>query len=77
MYHNDNIRLLSRYDVENTQVKLVIHVLFAWLTKLATLQKSYGQWHYFQILSTFSYDFSVGHWPADTMQWWAKAIDFL
>ena len=24
--------------------------------KLATLQKSYGQLHYFQILSTFSYD---------------------
>ena len=31
---------------------------------LAALQKSYGQQHYFQILSTFSYDIlSAGQWP--------------
>ena len=31
-YHNINVRLFSRYDVENTQVMLVIHVWYAWLT---------------------------------------------
>ena len=56
IYHNINIRLFSRYDVENTQVKLIIHVWYAQPDMSATLQKSYGQPHYFQILSTFSYD---------------------
>ena len=31
----------------------------------ATLQKSYGWQHSFQILSIFSYDICVGHQPAD------------
>ena len=29
IHYNINIRLLSRYDVENTQVKLIIHVWYA------------------------------------------------
>ena len=32
IHHNVNIRLFSRYDVENTQAKLIIHVWYAWLT---------------------------------------------
>ena len=38
--------------------------------------KSYGQQCYFQILSTFSYIF-VGHWPANTIWWWAEVISFM
>ena len=32
IHPNGNIRLFSRYDVENTQVKLIIHVWYAWPT---------------------------------------------
>ena len=31
----------------------------------ATLQKTYGQQHSFQILSIFSYNICVGHWLAN------------
>ena len=44
--------------------------------KLAALQKSYGQQCYFQILSTFHMTF-VGHWPANSVWWQAKASDFM
>ena len=43
--------------------------------KVSCPQKSYGQLHYFQVLSTFLYDFCVGHWSADITWCWAKAID--
>ena len=36
---------------------------------LAGLKKLYGRLHYFQILSTFLYDFCVGHWPADLLHY--------
>ena len=45
--------------------------------KVSHPAKVYGQLHYFQILSTFSYDFGVSHWPADPAWWQAKAINFL
>ena len=31
----------------------------------AAPQKSYSQQHYFQILSTFPYNFGIGHWLAN------------
>ena len=52
-----NIRLFSKYDVTNTHIKLIIHVWYAPVDMLAAPQKLYGQPHYFQILSTFSYNF--------------------
>ena len=52
-----NIRLLSKYDVVNTYIKLIIYVCYALADMSATPQKSYSQPHYFQTLSTFLYDF--------------------
>ena len=40
-------------------------------------QKSYGQYCYFQILSTFSYEFGVGCWLVNITWSWAKAIDHI
>ena len=47
MYYNTNIKLFSKYNAENTQTMLVIHVWFAPANKSATLQKLYDQQHSF------------------------------
>ena len=77
VYHNINIKLFSRYDVENTQVKVIIHVWYALADKSATPQKLYGQSNYFQILSTFSYNICVGCQLGNTIWLWAEACNFI
>ena len=54
------------YTLNNNYICLT----FNWVPAdmLAGLKKSYGQPHYFQILSTFLYDFCVSHWLADLSQ---------
>ena len=42
IYFNTNVRLFSRYDIENTQVLLIIHVWLCLADMLAAPQK-YGR----------------------------------
>ena len=43
MYYNIGIGLFGQFNVENAEVKQIIHVCLAQLTMSATPQKSYGQ----------------------------------
>ena len=70
--------LFSSYNIENTQVKLVIHAWFAWPTKSVCPAKVIwltalfsNSKHFFHMTFVFS------HQPANTMWWRAKVPNFL
>ena len=54
------------YTLNNNHICLTFSSVLADFS--ARLKKPYGQLHYFQTLSTFLYDFWVGHWLADLSQ---------
>ena len=68
MCYNRNINDIMPilYTVNNNHTCLT----FSWVPAdmSAGLKKPYSQLHYFQILSTFLYDFCVTHWPANLSQ---------
>ena len=68
--------LFSRYDVENTQVKLIIHVWYAWLTSWLPHKSHMANNVIFKFKVLF-YDICVGLWLANTIWWWAKAHNFI
>ena len=59
MYDNENI-----FNIYNNIYRCKIPIKVP-ADLPARLQKSYGQQHSFQILSTFLYDFCIGLRPAD------------
>ena len=85
--NNQDIILINIY---NRNIDDIMHILYTlnnnhtclFFSRVladmpAELKKSYSQLHYFQILSTFLYDFYVGHWLANLSQYAAVYCNIL